>query len=655
MVPMMARSTSPLPDADRAALARALLGMAAIGASCVMALQGLGARWLGPFVTSNTLTPPQRHRLLLGLAAGALAGLGVGLGVYLPRRRGDGLQRLTRVACLLAPLGVVGLVPGLMARDAWADTLGLALAMTVFLALVEPLFRLHFGAYAPAPEGAPPSRAAVALRALGDRLPPAVRRYGAAGVVAAAAVFFTVYIAFFALRSHLRFGTYTWDLGQIDNLFYNLLHGHPFRSTPLIRAGNWSELRNHAELVSLFLLPIYALHPAAETLLVLQALLLGLGGVFLYRFAARRLSKPIALALVAAYYLYPPLHGPALFDIHFQPVAAAFVLGAIDALDARRMRLFAVFFILALTSREDVSLGLTILGLFLILTGTRMRAGAVIVGVSMAYFVVLRFWIMPSVGGWGFAEMIYKQLLPPGEPAGFGGIVKTLISNPLYTLGTFFTADKLRYHLQILLPLAFLPARRLHLAMSLVPGALFTLLSTGYPPTLDIAYQYTCFFVPYIFPAAALALAEMRASASATETVRRRAAVAAMLAGTIIATFHWGAIPPRQNFRAAYGQLVQFQPLTPAERQRARDIRELAALVPPAAILAATDRELPHVSNRLDCWNLSTGFRGADYILFGTTRPIAGEISERAAAEQAGYQRVAERPGYILLKRPGAP
>ncbi|HVR64273.1 MAG TPA: DUF2079 domain-containing protein [Polyangia bacterium] len=646
-------------------MARAFLALAAMGMSCAMALEGLSGNWLGAFVSGNVLASSQRQRLLLGLVGGAAVGVVVGLFFCLPRPTSAGVQRLSRAVRLLAPLGVVGLLPGVLAPDAWADTLALALSLSVFLALFEALCRLHFGAYASAP-GAP-SRA----RALIERLPPAVRRHGPAAIAAAAAVFFAAYMAFFTLRSHARFNTYTWDLGQIDNLFYNLLHGHPFRSTPLVRAGNWSELRGHAELVSVFLLPIYALHPAAETLLVLQSVLLGLGGVFLYRFAARRLSPAVALALVAAYYLYPPLHGPALFDIHFQPVAAAFILGAIDAFDARRTRAFVIFFILALTSREDVSLGLAMFGLFLILTGHRVRAGAVIVGVSMAYFIVLRFWIMPAAGSWGFAEMIYKQLLPSGEPAGFFGIFKTIVSNPLYTLRTFFTADKLRYILQILVPLAFLPARRLHLALSLLPGALFTLLSTGYPPTLDIAYQYGCVFVPYIFPAAALALEQMRAapgasvseamSASATlpvsasEAVRRRAAVAAMLAGTILATTWWGAIPPRSHFRGAYGQRVAFEPLTPQERQRARDIRELAAMVPRAAVLAASDRELPHVSNRLECWNLSLGFAGADYILFGTLRPIPPDATQRDAAERAGYLRVAERPGLLLLKRPGAP
>jgi hypothetical protein len=136
---------------------------------------------------------------------------------------------------------------------------------------------------------------------------------------------------------------------------------------------------------------------------------------------------------------------------------------------------------------------------------------------------------------------------------------------------------------------------------------------------------------------------------------RRRAGVATMLVGTLIATAHWGAIPPRAAYRHAYGEIMVFDPPTPTQVQRRHDIADLVAMVPPDAILAATDRELPHVSNRLQCWNFSTGFGGSDYVLYGTTRPSSYETNELHAAERAGYLHAAERPGLILLKRPGAP
>ena len=143
-------------------------------------------------------------------------------------------------------------------------------------------------------------------------------------------------------------------------------------------------------------------------------------------------------------------------------------MATLDAFDARRMVLFALFFVLSLSCREDVSIGLALFGLALVLSGNRPRAGIVIFLTSASYFVALRFVVMPAVGTSGHAEL-YKGLFPDGMRT-FSGVVLTILSNPVFTLKTMITTDKLRYLLQILLPLAFLPLRRAWLAASLAPG-----------------------------------------------------------------------------------------------------------------------------------------------------------------------------------------
>src|SRR5262249_15335505 len=103
------------------------------------------------------------------------------------------------------------------------------------------------------------------------------------------------------------------------------------------------------------------------------------------------------------------------------------------------------------------------------------------------------FVIMPSFGPWFFQD-VYKDLLPEGA-ANFGGVIATMLSNPIFTIRSLLTADKLRYALQILLPLAFLPIRRSYLIVSVVPGSIFTLLTTQYAPTIDIGFQYSGHFL----------------------------------------------------------------------------------------------------------------------------------------------------------------
>jgi uncharacterized membrane protein len=468
---------------------RALGGLIIIGASVALALGQLAIPDLAGFVTQNLLPAPRRKLLLALLGISFL--LTAGVIVWLWRRSSPGMatSRLERAARLGAPLALAAAVPGLFAMNPWSETLMLALSLGAFALAIEPLWRLHFGVYRPA----------VVLESESAALADARRRRWCAVIVGVAVAGYVVYMMFFTLRQHAKFNTYNWDLGQLDNEFYNALHGRPFRCTPLFREpNNWAELRDHATFSVYALLPFYALHPAASTLLVLQCLLLGLGAIPLYRFASRRLSPQLAALVTLTYLVYPPMHGAQFFDFHFQPVAAAFILAAIDAFDARRMRLFWVFFVIALGCREDVSIGFAILGIFLVLAGHRAREGAIVAAISAVYFVAIRFFIMPAVGAWGFSD-IYKDLIPAGE-GGFGPVVKTLVTNPLFTLRTLLTPEKLRYTLQIVAPLAFLPVRRRWLAVWLIPGGILTLLTTGYGPTLDIGYHYGADFVPYVSP-----------------------------------------------------------------------------------------------------------------------------------------------------------
>jgi hypothetical protein len=76
-------------------------------------------------------------------------------------------------------------------------------------------------------------------------------------------------------------------------------------------------------------------------------------------------------------------------------------------------------------------------------------------------------------------------------------------------------------------------------------------------------------------------------------------------------------------------------------------------LVPPQAILAASDREIPHVSNRIDCWNLSVGFQGADYIIYTKIDPISPDREQVDKARAAGWRTLYDTPEIGLLARPG--
>ncbi len=603
---------------------------------------------LADFVAHNQIPMHARMQMLAWMGVGGLAGVVAAVVCYRRRARersGAGRAiRVLRAGRLFWPLVLPSLAWSLVAATGW-DPLSRVAAIACLAVLTELSVR---GAVTEVLGG----RLALGRRLAraGEALTRAVARARLVapleGVILLLAVtFYAVWMSWGTILQHHHFGTAAADLGTYDTMFFNALHGHPFRSPALFPKGpSWSMLGTHAELTMFALLPFYALRPGAETLLVLQAVALASGAIPLYRFAARRVSRPTALVLALAYLLYGPTHEANFYDFHFAPFATAFTLWAVDSLDARRPLLFALFFALALGCHEDVALGFAVLGLYLLLRGKHQRAALATTVVSMAYFVVINL------------VMTRLQVAPASESimataTTTSGAVKMLVANPLFAWKTFITIQKLALFLLVLAPLAFLPLRRNLLWMALLPAVPLTLLTTGYGPTLQLSFQYVLLYLPFVFLASALALAAFRAAPNG------RARLAGALGGVAMATFLttrvWGAMPPGDQCSGGFRDIPALRATTAAETQKARDLAELAAKIPKDAAVAATESEHPHLSARLNPLALRNGYAGADYILYAEDG-VGNDFARQALASGA-YEVVEQRATSrlsLLRKKP---
>ena len=634
-------------------LARATFMLGLCGFSLAAFLvQLLRHKWIVGFVGANTASASERNRLLISIAAGAAAGVLLALALWPWGRAKTRTVRVMRTARLLAPAILPGFAYPLLRVGEW-DAFPRIVGIAVVAVLAELCFRAAIAEILAARLVV--ARWIGALAAAWSRLLDRVRPTLSPEfiLVLLGAVGYAVWMGVYTIVNHRHFNTMAFDLGSYNNMFYNALHGHPFRGTAVLRnGGDWSMLSNHAEFTIYAFLPFYALYQQAETLLVLQAVALGSGAIPIYRFAARRIPRGMALLLAFAYLFYAPMHQANFYDVHFQPFGAVFTLWAVDFLDVRRFVLFSLFFVLALGCREDIPVGFVVIGAYLILAGQRPRIGALLCVLSAAYFVVIKFAIMPRFGPWWFSDM-YKDLYPAGENS-YGGVVKTLLTNPVYVLKTLINTEKMTFFLQTVAPLAFLPLRRRLLWMSLLPGAMFTLLTTGYSPTVEISFQYVCYNIPFLFLAAAIALALMGQGKAAQ--AKQWGAVCAMALATLLATNVWGAAPPSSKFKGGFANIGEFKPLSAAEKQKRRDLRELAAMVPRPAALAVSEVEHPHVSWRLKCFDLRDGFDGADYILYAEDTGGFGSDNARRALSSGNYEEMARRPAskLVLLRKKDA-
>src|SRR5688572_21668104 len=131
----------------------------------------------------------------------------------------------------------------------------------------------------------------------------------------------------------------------------------------------------------------------------MQSAMLGLSAVPLYLIARRRLaSNWMAAILAVAYLFYPPLHAPNFTDFHFLTISAFFVLWAAYFFDTERWIPFWILVGCSLLCREDVPFGGIAVGTALLLSGYRVRVGAVLLLVSAVYLATVKFFVMPMFG-----------------------------------------------------------------------------------------------------------------------------------------------------------------------------------------------------------------------------------------------------------------
>jgi uncharacterized membrane protein len=593
-----------------AELGLALALWASVGAALVLFGQfvALGDA-LFEYSTKNKITGPERNLMGGTALAGALLLTAV-WGAYVGTLRTPrALERCGRLARVFSPLLGLPFLPILFDWRSFEQNPMLLLTMAALLVLgMERAFRASFEAMG------------------GGALLPRFTFFGASAwarwtprlLVGCVTLGFISYFSYYTLLHHYRLQTHSWDLAIFDNLMWNLLRGEWFKASPVL-GRDGSHIQYHATFGAYLLTPFYALRQEADTLLVLQAALTGGAIPAIYMVARRRLnSATLGVLFALSYALYAPQHGPIFYDFHFLTTAPFFVSWTIYFYETGKLRGLLVAGICALLWREDVAATLAAVAFFYLVSGRRPRWAIASGLVAVVYFGVVKFAIMPlhSSGQGESFTWIFKGLMPEGEQ-GFGAILKTVLLNPAFTLNNILERDKVIFVLQLLVPVVFLPIRHPRAWLLLVPGFLFTLLSTGYKPVYQMYFQYTANWTPFVFFGAAVVLGDWLRPGSQgvdpRQTARVRGCVAAMTLGGLLVSYHFGAVLQHHTFRGGFRK-VSFE-WTDKDAKTLADLRYVIDLIPKDASVVASETEAPHVASRENCFTMRFGHRDADYIL----------------------------------------
>lgn len=412
---------------------------------------------------------------------------------------------------------------------------------------------------------------------------------------------YALFFGLYTLGKHLCFHSYALDLGWENQVLYTLLRSGSPRVTMFITMNPFA---NHLWAAYYLLVPLYAIHPDPATLLLLQAVLLASGAVPLFLIARRRLGKPWLGVLIAlGYLLYPALHGLNTYDFHGIVLLIPVVCFLLYFLETGRMKLFWVFLVLALLVREDASISLLGVGLYLWLGLNRRREGLLSMAACVGYFL-LSAAVMTALGGSPNLENYWDLGLP--ERQNFVGVALTLLTNPWYAFKlVFFNADKWIFLLQILVPVLFLPlfsGRRLVL---LIPGLAIILLS-GNDAQYSIGYQYSAHIIPAVF---FLSICGLERLGLRWTKMAPRIAPWALLLAALLMNYEYGLV-----FSKRFPGFFELS-------QRERTAYSLFQLVPPDASVATISRLYPHLSSRREIYLLEHRRSQTEFILIDLYPP----------------------------------
>ena len=227
------------------------------------------------------------------------------------------------------------------------------------------------------------------------------------------------------------------------------------------------------------------------------------------------------------------------------------------------------------------------------------------------------------------------------------GIVKTLLTNPFYSLTTVFTTKKILFVCQMCLPLLFLPLFRARHLWFLAYGAAIALLATR-PYLFKISFQYTWYILPLLFVAAIYTLSEVKEQRF--PRLHYPAILQTMLLASLLLSWQYGAIFYPKGFVGGFA-IVDFE-FSDRERKRLKALRSWVREIPETASVAGSENLIPHV--RLKNCRVSSRRKklNTDYLLISNAEYQAAK-KERAGFE-GRYEVIHDAHGIVLMRKRAA-
>ncbi len=456
-----------------------------------------------------------------------------------------------------------------------------------------------------------------------------------------AAVFCAFMIGTITCLRYLTFSSPNYDFGIFCNMFHNMsTTGLPTTSSE--RETIISHFAVHISPVYYLILPFYMLFPSPLTLQIAQAVALASCILPLYLLARHyKLSHAVTAALAALYALYPAVSTGTFYDLHENCFLPTLLLWLFLLYEKKRWLAMTIAAVLVLSVKEDAAGYVVFFAIYVLLARRDWRRGIPLIVGAVAYFTVAVYILKQYGTGAMFGR--YEEVL--GGNAELGGLVGTLLRDPLYFLELITTPDhvngKLKWLYIMLLPLGallWMPHRRYGRLLLLLP--MFLNLLTQYLYQYNVEFQYSFGILPFLF------YLLVQNAADAKPRTRRKHLVFSVV--TALLLYVVLVMPSFAHYTKAYIEKYDHY----------QQIEAVLDTVPDNVSVTTSAMYHPHLAQRAivyeDFYHTATD---TDYAVLDM-RPSMEEQSIPFLHNflEAGYVVVREEPGIaVILKSPTAP
>jgi len=444
------------------------------------------------------------------------------------------------------------------------------------------------------------------------------------------------------------------DIGVMDNLFWQTLHGRLFYYPQY----GMSYFGDHFTPIFFFVLPFYTIAPHALTLLAVQSLALCLGAIPLYgltqRYLARsdaathrndqgdsRLATTVPLAVAFLYLSNISLLSIGMFDFHPVAFMVPLSLWAMHSFEMGRRRTMWLAVLLLLFTAEEAAITVAVFGLYLVafggVRGSR-KDGAAIILLCIVYFVITMTWVIPSFqGAQRHSEWLYLSRFSHLGTS-FGEVLGTIVFSPVEALRLSFALYKGETLVLLFLPLALLPLIGWRALLIALPCLAYNYLSSR-EHQFTIHHHYFSPALGWLFVAAAQGIAATYRWATLLPIWKRRSAriILTLAPVMLCVAFNGWALLRVGPIKSEFFSIPENQDKLRIVREMIPDNSSVSATNMLAAMFAHRSEyylSLDFIYNKAIDRSLNLPrYRDTDFHLFDITRLELSEDRERRVAQ----------------------